>query len=176
MTTTTAEEKAKAERLKERKDVRQALQQTATAKVETKPVVQTRGKVWLLTYMLLLLALGGIYYLLRLGAFNFAGKYASLAQRLTLGAMAVALSLSVAKAIDLYILGRLYDGATRYNLRRILRLLLGLVLLLIVISMIFANWYTTVVSLGLISLILGFALQTPITSFIGWIYILVRAP
>lgn len=32
------------------------------------------------------------------------------------------------------------------------------------------------VSLGLISLILGFALQTPITSFIGWIYILVREP
>jgi small-conductance mechanosensitive channel len=28
----------------------------------------------------------------------------------------------------------------------------------------------------LISLILGFALQTPITSFIGWVYILVREP
>ena len=39
-----------------------------------------------------------------------------------------------------------------------------------------SNWYTAVVSLGLISLILGFALQTPITSFIGWIYILVRKP
>ena len=176
MTTTTTEEKARAERLKERKEVRQALQQTATAKPEVKPVVETRGKVWLLTYTLLLLMLGGIYYLLRLGAFNFAGKYVSLAQRLTLGAMAVALTLVVAKTIDLYVLGRLYDAATRYNLRRILRLLVGLVLVLIVISIIFANWYTTVVSLGLISLILGFALQTPITSFIGWIYILVRAP
>src|SRR5215211_165086 len=130
--TTTAEEKAKAERLKERKEVRQALQQTATTKAEVKPVVETRGKVWLLTYVLLLLALGSIYYLLRLGVFAFAGKYAALSQRLVLG--------------------------------------------LIVISIIFANWYTTVVSLGLISLILGFALQTPITSFIGWIYILVRAP
>jgi len=38
------------------------------------------------------------------------------------------------------------------------------------------NWYAAVVSLGLISLILGFALQTPISSFIGWIYILARAP
>jgi small-conductance mechanosensitive channel len=176
MMTTTAEEKARAERLKERKDVRQALQQTATAKAELRPVVETRGKVWLLTYTLLLLVLGGLYYLLRLGAFDFAGKYAALAQRLNLGAMAVVLALSVAKTIDLYVLGRLDDAATRYNLRRILRLLLGLVLLLIVISIIFANWYTTVVSLGLISLILGFALQTPITSFIGWIYILVRAP
>jgi len=174
--TTTAEEKADAERLKERKEVRQALQQTATAKTEVRPVVETRGKVWLLTYTLLLLGLGGIYYLLRLGAFDFAGEYVALTQRLTLGAMAVALTLLVAKAIDLYVLGRLYDAITRYNLRRILRLLVGLVLVLIVISIIFANWYTTVVSLGLISLILGFALQTPITSFIGWIYILVRAP
>src|SRR5215211_7960952 len=130
--TTTAEEKAKAERLKERKEVRQALQQTATTKAEVKPVVETRGKVWLLTYVLLLLALGSIYYLLRLGVFAFAGKYAALSQRLVLG--------------------------------------------LIVISIIFANWYTAFVSLGLLSLILGFALQTPITSFIGWIYILVRAP
>jgi small-conductance mechanosensitive channel len=40
----------------------------------------------------------------------------------------------------------------------------------------FVNWYTAVVSLGLISLILGFALQTPISSFIGWVYLLVRAP
>lgn len=30
--------------------------------------------------------------------------------------------------------------------------------------------------MGLVSLILGFALQTPITSFIGWIYIMVRTP
>jgi small-conductance mechanosensitive channel len=174
--TTTAEEKMKAERLKERKDVRQALQQTATTKAEVKPAVETRDKVWLLTHGLVLLALGSIYYLLRLGLFDFAGKYVALSQRLTLGAMAIVLVLGVAKTIDLYALGRLDDAATRYNLRRILKLLVGLVLVLIVISIIFANWYTTVVSLGLISLILGFALQTPITSFIGWIYILVRAP
>ena len=45
-----------------------------------------------------------------------------------------------------------------------------------VLTIFFQNWYTAVVSFGLISLILGFALQTPITSFIGWIYILVREP
>jgi small-conductance mechanosensitive channel len=126
--------------------------------------------------MLLLIGLGTLYYLLRLGVFDFAGKYVALLQRLMLGTMALVLVLGVAKTIDLYVFGRLDDAATRYNLRRILKLLVGLVLVLIVISIIFANWYTTVVSLGLISLILGFALQTPITSFIGWIYILVRAP
>jgi small-conductance mechanosensitive channel len=59
---------------------------------------------------------------------------------------------------------------------RIQRLIIGLALTFIAISLLFVNWYTAVVSLGLISLILGFALQTPITSFIGWIYLMVRSP
>jgi len=45
-----------------------------------------------------------------------------------------------------------------------------------VVSVLFANWYAAAASLGLISLVLGFALQTPITSVIGWLYILVREP
>jgi small-conductance mechanosensitive channel len=40
----------------------------------------------------------------------------------------------------------------------------------------FVNWYAAAVSLGLISLLLGFALQTPISSFIGWLYLVIRAP
>ena len=43
-------------------------------------------------------------------------------------------------------------------------------------SVLFANWYTAVISLGILSLMLGFALQTPITSFIGWVYLLLKAP
>jgi small-conductance mechanosensitive channel len=38
------------------------------------------------------------------------------------------------------------------------------------------GWYGAAVSLGLLSLLLGFALQAPITSFFAWIYILARAP
>jgi small-conductance mechanosensitive channel len=54
--------------------------------------------------------------------------------------------------------------------------LLWLVIAFFVLTIFFQNWYTAVVSFGLLSLILGFALQTPITSFIGWVYILVREP
>jgi small-conductance mechanosensitive channel len=57
-----------------------------------------------------------------------------------------------------------------------LRLIVWLVTAFFILTILFQNWYTAVVSLGLLSLILGFALQTPITSFIGWIYILVREP
>jgi small-conductance mechanosensitive channel len=47
---------------------------------------------------------------------------------------------------------------------------------LIIIAFLFEHWYTAAVSLGLFSLILGFALQTPISSFIGWLYIIARTP
>jgi small-conductance mechanosensitive channel len=40
----------------------------------------------------------------------------------------------------------------------------------------FANWYAVMVSFGIISLILGFALQSLIISFFGWLYILIRKP
>jgi amino acid transporter len=41
---------------------------------------------------------------------------------------------------------------------------------------IFINWYNAIVSLSVISLIFGFAMQTTLSSFIGWVYILVREP
>jgi small-conductance mechanosensitive channel len=90
--------------------------------------------------------------------------------------MGVVLLLAVAKIVDVYVIGRIDSPVSRYNLRRVAKLVLSLMLVLVVISILFTNWYTAVVSVGLISLILGFALQTPITSFIGWVYILARAP
>src|ERR1051326_7212134 len=169
-------EKAEAEQLKGQADVQRALKQTATHKETTKPVVETKEKVHLATYLLLLAGLSIIYYFLRLHFFGFAAKYVPLFQRLTTGAMAIVLLLALAKLVEVYLIGRLEDTVSRYNLQRIFRLLVGLVLTFIAVSILFANWYTAVVSVGLVSLILGFALQTPITSFIGWIYILVRAP
>jgi small-conductance mechanosensitive channel len=53
-------------------------------------------------------------------------------------------------------------------------LVIGLVMLFVIVSVIFINWYTAIVSLSVISLIFGFAMQTTLSSFIGWVYILVR--
>jgi len=173
----TEERKAEVEQLKNQDDVRKALKQTAGNKEPTKPVVETKEKLWIGTYVLLLIGLSGLYYLLRLSFFGLAGEYLhTLLQHLALGAMATIVVLAAAKVINIYLIGRLEDAASRYNLRRILNLLVWIVLAFLVLSVLSENWYTAVVSLGLISLILGFALQTPITSFIGWIYILVRGP
>ncbi|PYS85013.1 MAG: mechanosensitive ion channel protein MscS [Acidobacteria bacterium] len=182
-------EKAEAERLKQNEDVKRALKQTGgqalkaheAKKEEAKqPQAETAHKVWLGTYILLLVVLGVLYYALRLNYFDrflgFAAAYRTRAQMIAAGAAGVVIVLAAARAVDAYLIDPLEDAVSRFNLHRILRLVTTLVIFFIVLSVLSANWYTAVVSLGLVSLILGFALQTPITSFIGWIYILVRAP
>jgi small-conductance mechanosensitive channel len=90
--------------------------------------------------------------------------------------MAVVAVLAAAKALDAVVLRRLESQVTRYNLRRVTRASAALAILVVVASVLSASWYTALVSLGILSLVLGFALQTPILSFIGWVYILVRSP
>ena len=167
---------ARVEELKEDKDVRRELEQTVGAKPAHKPPVEVKQKFWLGTYVVVLLGIGVLYYLTRFGLFDFLGDYTRLLERFTIGALAIVLLLIVLKAVKVYLISRLTDNAARYNLNRVANLLAGLAIFFIILSILFANWYTAVVSLGLISLVLGFALQTPIASFIGWIYILVKVP
>jgi small-conductance mechanosensitive channel len=182
-------EKAEAERLKQNEDVKRALKQTGGQALKEKEAREEEGKppeqaekvhkLWAGTYLLLLVALGVLYYALRLHFFDrlpFVAAYLLTVQRAVVGAMGIVLVLAASKAVNAYLVGQLEDAVSRYNLGRIVRLLAAVAIFFIALSVLFANWYTAVVSLGLISLILGFALQTPITSFIGWVYILVRAP
>ena len=164
------------EQIKQQEDVKEALKQAAGAKEDATPVAETRDKLWLGTHVILLLGLAGLYYAMGFRVLGFAARIIPLLQKLTLSAMAVVLVLAIAKIVDVYLIGRVVSAASKFNLRRILRLAIGVLMAFIVISIFVENWYTTVVSVGLISLILGFALQTPITSFIGWIYILTKSP
>ncbi|HEY3132890.1 MAG TPA: mechanosensitive ion channel family protein [Acidobacteriota bacterium] len=172
----TEHEQAEVERIEEQSDVRRALDQTSPARQTPKAAAQRSDKMWLASYALVLVLLGGIRYLLKIGIIPIASNYLGAAQRLTVGAMLFVVVFASARTISVYWITPIESTVSRYNLRRILRLVMGLLLALIVVSIIFVNWYTTVVSLGLISLILSFSLQTPITSFIGWIYILFREP
>jgi small-conductance mechanosensitive channel len=92
------------------------------------------------------------------------------------GGLIIFAMLTVASLIEVFLIGRIPNRVSRFNLKRIFRLVVVVAIVFVAISVLFVNWYGAVVSLGLISLILGFALQMPISSFIAWIYILVRAP
>ncbi|HEV2622003.1 MAG TPA: mechanosensitive ion channel family protein [Frateuria sp.] len=163
-------------RVERRADVRRALANSTATHHKHKRPVRSGHKLWLGIYALVLVALAVLFYLLRLDFFGFLGRYLRMIQRATVGAMAIVLTLAVSRLVQAFAIERAQTAVTRYNLRRILRLVMGVVLALIAVSVLFANWYAAVASLGLISLVLGFALQTPITSFIGWVYILMREP
>src|SRR6185503_19218971 len=107
---------------------------------------------------------------------EFGARASEMGRRVAEGAVAATVLIIGVRMADLLAVRRIQNPATRYTIGRVLRLATAVLLAFITISVVFENWYTVAVSLGLASLILGFALQTPITSFIGWIYILLRTP
>src|SRR5215208_3958768 len=170
------EKKAEVEELKQQEDVKAALVQTAGKKEQAAPKAATKDKVWFGSYLLLLLCLAVCYYLFTLKYFGLSDALRATLQRLTRGAITVVLVLGIAKAVQVYFVNRIHTTVNRYNLNRVIRLIVGLIVFFIIFVSVFVNWQAAIVSVGLASLILGFALQTVLSSFIGWIYILVRAP
>ena len=170
-------DKAEVEQLKEREDVKTALKQTAGIKeVAPKPVAKLGDKLWFGTYILVLLGLLALYYFLGSNIIPTEIKYISTVRSLLVGGMLIVLTMAIAKSIQVYWISQIENRPARYNLTRVLNLVMVLAILIIGLSLLSANWYTALVSLGVLSLILGFALQTPIASLIGWVYLLIRQP
>ena len=163
------------EEVKKDAGVQRALKQATPAEASEGPVARIRDKLLIGAQLLLLIVLGALRYLLDNRFSDFAAAY-PLLPKVVLALAVVVVALMILRLGDVYLVGRVENSVYQYNLKRVARLLVWIVVALLVLTIFFQNWYTAVVSLGLISLILGFALQTPITSFIGWVYILVREP
>ena len=133
-------------------------------------------KAWVIGYIFTALVFIAVYFLLQFRVFGLLGTYRTLLQRLSLAGIVVCIVLIVARIIISSITKRSENKKDQYNIIRLIRLLSVLLALFIVVTFLFAKWYTAAVSLGLFSLILGFALQTPISSLIGWFYIIIRTP
>src|SRR5947199_407967 len=99
-----------------------------------------------------------------------------ISKRILRGAVLITIVLAAARAMSVYGIARIEDASTRFTLQRIAHLVVGLAVALIVVSIVFVNWYGAVAALGVGSIIIGLAVQTPMKSFIAWIYILVRQP
>jgi small-conductance mechanosensitive channel len=165
------------EQLKEQEDIKIALNQTAGAnEAAPKPVAKLRDKLWFGTYVLVLLGLLALNYFLGSNFIPTNIQYISTLRSLVIGGMFIVLTMAFSKSIQVYWISRIENRPAQYNLTRVLKLLTFLAIVIIGLSILTANWYTTLVSLGVLSLVLGFALQTPITSLIGWVYLLIRQP
>jgi small-conductance mechanosensitive channel len=179
--------KTEVEEIKKDEDVQRALKQATSKKTEPGPATRIRDKLVIGTHVLLLIGLGVVHQLIKLRfprvvhqlielRFPFIYQNYPLVEKLIVAVSVAVVCLMVFRLIEVYFIGRVANAVYKYNLSRVLRLLVWLVIAFFVLTILFQNWYTAVVSFGLISLVLGFALQTPITSFIGWVYILVREP
>jgi len=113
---------------------------------------------------------------LRLQVFEVFGTYLPILTKAALAGFFVMFILAVSKIAETIITRRAKTRTSGYNLVRVIRLIAILLITAVITSFLFANWYAAAVSLGLISLVLGFALQAPLTSFFGWIKILLHIP
>lgn len=117
-----------------------------------------------------------IQYLLQGQFFNISPKFEPYIAKIAGSLAAIAFVLLLVNLLRTLLIKKIINPATRYNLRRIISLLAAILISIIILTTLYSNWYAAIISLGLISLILGFALQNPITSFFAWVYIIVRKP
>src|SRR4051812_28984431 len=162
------------EQIEKQPEVREALDRATAAPTPVK--AETREKFWFVTHALILLACALAYFASLAGYIPLPKPQLELLRRALRGVAMITVVLAIAEAVSVYAIGRVCDAATRFTLRRIQRLVVTLLVLLIVVSIVFVNWYTALISVGVVSVIVGLSVQTPMTSFIGWIYLLVRQP
>ena len=165
-----------AEEISKKPEVRKELERTGEKKPAKKVKAATTDKFWFVTHALLVLGCAVLYYLIGSKLIPLSQSEVELSHRFLRGFALVVIVLATAKSVRVYAIGRIEDTVTRFTLRRILLLVAGLLIAVIVVSVVFVNWYGALTALGIGSIIIGLAVQTPMKSFIAWIYILVRQP
>src|SRR5256714_14032434 len=166
-----------AQQVEQRPEVKKELRRTGReAAPREKVKVRASDKFWFVTHALLLIGCAVLYYVIGAKLVPLNQAQIDLAHRLIRGAALIIIVLAVAKAVRVYAIGRIDDNAMRFTLRRILLLVVGALVAVIAVSVVFVNWYGALTALGIGSIIVGLAVQTPAKSFIAWIYILIRQP
>src|SRR5438874_8504729 len=165
-----------AEEISQRPEVRKELQRTTGEKRRQRVKAQGRDKFWFVTYALILLGCAVLHLLLGSKLIPLPPATVDIAARILRGAALTVLVLAIAQATSVYGLARIEDASTRFTLQRVMHLVVALVIALIAVSIVFVNWYAALAALGVGSIVVALAVQTPMKSFIAWIYILVRQP
>lgn len=165
-----------AEQISQRPEIRKELERTTGQKRPEKVRARARDKFWFVIHGFVLAACVAAYFVLSWKLVPLPQATLGLVGRIVRGAALIVIVLTVARIISVYALGRIEDSSTRFTLQRVLHLIVALAIAAIAIAIIFVNWYPALAALGVGSIIIGLAVQTPMKSFIAWIYILVRQP
>jgi small-conductance mechanosensitive channel len=165
-----------AEEISKQPEVRKELQRATGEKRTEKVKAGGRDRFWFVAHAVVLVSCAVLYLLVGSKLIPLSQSTAGLAARILRGTALIVIVLAIARATSVYWLARVEDASTRFTLQRIMHLVIALVIALIAISVVFVNWYAAAAALGIGSIIIGLAVQTPMKSFIAWIYILVRQP
>src|SRR5438046_2509379 len=165
-----------AEELRKRPEIRKELERTTGEKHREKIQPPDRDRFWFVAYAVALAICAVSYFLVSANLIPLPQGGLDISKRILRGAVLITIVLAAARAMSVYGMARIEDASTRFTLQRIAHLVVGLAVALIVVSIVFVNWYGAVAALGVGSIIIGLAVQTPMKSFIAWIYILVRQP
>lgn len=132
------------------------------------------NKKWIIIYSSVAITLIAIYYLVNLPIFQKWYAYIPFVRKLSMSLLLISIIFLISKLIERLIYSQNHIEGDRYNLLRIVRFLAIVFSLIVAASFLFQNLMAAAVSFGLISLVLGFALQAPIASFIAWVYLVFR--
>jgi len=164
------------EEISRQPEVRKELARATGEKRGERVKARGRDKFWFVVYAVILVGCAAIYYLFTWKLIPLPQAGAGITERFLRGGALIVIMLTIARATSVYALARIEDASTRFTLQRVMHLAVVLVIAVIVVSTIFVNWYAGLAALGIGSIIIGLAVQTPMKSFIAWIYILVRQP
>lgn len=163
------------EDLKSQPKIKEALED-ASGRSKSKRTFTRNEKNRVAVFLTVIVASIVIQYLLQAQIFNINPKIEPYISKIAGSLAAIAFVLLLVNLLRILLIKKINNPATRYNLKRIINLIAAILVSVIILTTLYSNWYAAIISLGLISLILGFALQNPITSFFAWIYIIVRKP
>jgi small-conductance mechanosensitive channel len=165
-----------AEEVSKRPEVRKELERATGEKRRETVKPGGREKYWFVVHAIVVGLCAAVYFLLSAKIIPLPEGGIGIAQRILRGAVLITIVLAMARGISVYGLARIEDASTRFTLQRVAHLAVALAVAVIVVSIIFVNWYAAIAAFGVGSVIIGLAVQTPMKSFIAWIYILVRQP
>lgn len=131
---------------------------------------------WVIGYVIAALTFLAIHFVLVLDLFDVHGRHLPILKKLSLSLFFICVVLLLGKFIEKLVARGSQSEGNRYNLIRIIRLLTTIAIGILLISFFSQNFGLAIASVGLASLVIGFALQAPISNFIGWVYIVFRNP
>src|SRR5215475_10610432 len=130
-----------AEELCKRPEIRKELDRATGQKRQEKGETDDAGKFWFVVYAVVFIICIAVNFAVGAKLIPLSNNTVAIAQRILRGVALITCVLAIARALSVYGLAQIEDASTRFTLQRIAHLAVALAVAVIVVSIIFVNWY-----------------------------------